>query len=196
MLHPFMPFITEHIWQRLDQKTPIMASSLPHVQKEIIDSGAENAMERIIEIIVAIRNIRAEMNIDQRQKLNAIISFEKACDLDIEKELTTYASRLAGVEKASFSQKAKRPKFSASSILDFCQVYIPLEGIVDTELEKRRLNTQLKDSESLLAIQEKKLSNKNFIEKAPKDIVEQELKKTTALKDKIKRIKENISNLS
>jgi valyl-tRNA synthetase len=196
MLHPFMPFITEEIWQKLAKKEPIMVSSWPHIQKQMIDKSSEKGMERIISIIVAVRNIRAEMNINPKQQLNAVISTNDEDVLALEDELAAYAEKLAGIRSLKIEKKAKRPELSAAGVLDFCQVFVPLGGIIDIDQERKRLSQQLEGLESNLNTLNKKLKNKEFLKKAPKDIVEKEKEKEHLLKDKIKRLKENIKNLS
>ncbi|MFH1868549.1 MAG: valine--tRNA ligase, partial [Candidatus Omnitrophota bacterium] len=98
LLHPFMPFVTEQIWQKLDTKKPIMVSSWPHVQEQIIDPDAEESMNRIIDIIVAIRNIRSEMNISPRSKIRVVVSTDDNGMINSEGEIKKYTHKLAGVE--------------------------------------------------------------------------------------------------
>ncbi|MFC1808128.1 valine--tRNA ligase, partial [Candidatus Omnitrophota bacterium] len=196
MLHPFMPFITEEIWQQLGEKEPIAKSKLPHIQRQIINEQAEADMEHIISIIVSIRNIRAEMNIGHKLEIEAVISSPKKEIIDLQDEIAIYASRLANVKSLKIGKAAKRPQRSASSILDFCEIFIPLEGIIDVEIEKARLQKGLKETESMLASLDKKLSNKNFVDRAPADIVAKERDKQDILKDKLTRISSNIENLS
>ncbi|NQT95362.1 MAG: valine--tRNA ligase [Candidatus Omnitrophica bacterium] len=196
MLHPFMPFITEEIWQKIGMEEPIMQSGLPHIQKQMIDEKSEKSMERIIEIIVAIRNIRAEMNIPHKLELDAIISTKEKDVKKYESELKVYTKRLSNIKELTIEKLKKRPKLSASSVLDFCEIFIPLEGVIDINVEMERLQKRLKEHESLLFSVAKKLSNKDFIQRAPKDIVEKEKGREEMLKDKLTRIKANIKSLA
>ena len=196
MLHPIMPFVTEQIWQKLDSEKPIITSPWPHFQKQMIDAKAEKAMERIIDIIVAIRNIRAEMNIGNKLQLKVLISTADDGIIASKEELSIYADRLANVKALEVKKAKARPKFSASAVLDFCEVFIPLEGVIDIGLERKRLDKKLQGLESILSALDKKLKNKGFVERAPKEVVEQEKERQKVLKDKVKRIKENIKSLS
>lgn len=196
MLHPIMPFVTEEIWQKLNPKEPIMVSPWPHVQKQMIDADAEKNMERIIDIIVAIRNIRAEMNIGYKPQLKVLISTTDADICASKEELSIYTNRLANVKELKVKKVKTRPKFAASSVLDFCEIFIPLEGVIDIDLERARLDKKLQDLESTLTVLDKKLKSKGFLKKAPGEVVEKEKEKQKTLKDRAKRLKENIKSLS
>jgi len=196
MLHPFMPFVTEEIWQKLEPDKPIMASSWPHLQKQIIDNVSEKKMERVIDIIVAIRNIRAEVNVGHKNSIDVIISTSDKEIIGLKDELSSYANKLSNVRGLKIEQLAKRPKLSASSVLDSCEIFIPLEGLIDVDVEKKRLGKSLQNLESALKGLDKKLKNKAFVERAPKEVVEREKERQAGLKDKAERIKRNIEDLS
>jgi valyl-tRNA synthetase len=191
-----MPFITEQIWQNLDSKTPIMASRWPHLQKEMMDKDTERQMDRIIEIIVAIRNIRAEMNIEPKQKIDVLISTADKVIKNLAAEITGYAQKLANANIVKIEKLSARPRHSASAVLDFCQIFIPLEGVIDMNIERERLNKKLSELESSLQGLDKKLSNKDFVKNAPAEVIEKEKEKQEVLKAKKKQLVENIKNLS
>jgi len=196
MLHPFMPFITEQIWQNLDQKEPLMASSWPSLDESIVDIKAEEAMQKIVDVIVGIRNIRADMNILPKAELECSVSTDDKSLKDSEEELRSYASRLARVKELRVEKLKEKPGFSASGVLDFGEIFIPLEGLIDIDLEKQRLEKALGEQESLLNTVSKKLSNKNFVDRAPKEIVAKEKEREKLLTDKIDRLKDNIKSLT
>lgn len=196
LLHPVMPFITEELWQALGSKGSIMASVWPAKDKAMIDTRASDCMEKVIAVITAVRNIRAEINIPYKVCIDVIIVSKDNELRSFLKEITIYAGRLANVESISLVKSAKQPKASASVILDFCQIYVLLEGKIDITAEKARLSKSLAESEKLFSLLRKRLGNKSFIERAPKDIVEKERLKESALKEKIARIKEAVKNLA
>ena len=196
ILHPFMPFITEEIWAKLNTKEPIITSKWPHIQPQIIDEKSEAAMERIIGIIVAIRNIRAEMNIGHKLQVNAIISTADKDIIAMKDEIVSYARKLANVNELKVETLKSRPKCSASSVLDFCEVFVPLEGVIDVSVEKERLQKSLKEIEGLLLSISKKLGNKDFVARAPQEVVEKEKEKEKILQEKLAKVKENIRNFS
>jgi len=196
LLHPVMPFITEELWQGLGCKDSIMVSSWPKTDKRFIDTQASDCMEKIIAIIAAIRNIRAEMNIPNKLKIDVLVSSRDSILKSFIEEIKVYAGRVSGVDNISIDEDIKQPKASASSILDFCQIYVPLQGKVDIVVEKARLSKNLAESEKFLSSLAKKLGNASFIDKAPKDIIEKERQKESVLKEKIVRIRETIENLA
>ncbi len=196
LLHPVMPFITEELWQAFDSGESIMVSSWPKADKRFVDRQASDCMEKIIAIITAIRNIRAEMNIAPKLKIDVLISSKDTALKHFLEEVKTYTGRLSGAENILIEDKINQPKASASSILNFCQIYVPLQGKVDIAVEKARLSKNLAESERFLNSLAKKLSNGSFIDRAPKEIVEKERQKEFVLKEKIARIKETIENLA
>ena len=196
LLHPIMPFITEELWQALDCEGSIMISSWPKIDKHLVDTRANDYMEKIVAIIIAIRNIRAEMNIPHKLKIDVLVNSDDKILKSFSEEVKIYAGRLSGVESIVIARGMKQPTASASNILDFCQIYVPLQGKIDIVAEKVRLNRNLAESERLLGGLAKKLSNNSFIDKAPKEIVEKEKRKESLLKEKITRIKETIENLT
>jgi valyl-tRNA synthetase len=196
MLHPFMPFVTEAIWQQIGMKEPVMASCWPDLEQGKIDKHAVENMDKLIKVMVSIRNIRAEMGISHKQAVSAIISTEDKGIVSIKEELCRYAERLANAGDVKIEKVRQRPKLCASSVLDFCEIFIPLEGIIDIDKERQRLYKALANAENFLITINKKLKNKAFIDRAPENIVQDEKQKALAQKDKISRIRENIKNLA
>ncbi len=195
LLHPVMPFITEELWQALDSEESIMLSKWPKIDKQLTDTASFDCMEKAIAIIVAVRNIRAEMNIAHKSKIDILIDSSDKDLISNLDEIKVYAEKTADIGSISIKKGIKQPKSSASAILDFCKVYVLLEGKIDIPAEKSRLSKNLNESEHLLAGLSKRLKNKSFIEKAPKDIVEKEKQKEKALKDKVAHIRSAIKNL-
>jgi valyl-tRNA synthetase len=196
MLHPFMPFVTEAIWQQIGMKEPVMASCWPDSGLGKIDKHAVENMDKIIKVMVSIRNIRAEMGIPHKQAVSAIISTADKGIISVKDELPRYAERLANAGDVKIEKIKQSPKLCASSVLDFCEIFIPLEGIIDIDKERQRLDKALSDAEKFLSAINKKLKNKAFTGRAPENIVQVEKQKALAQKDKIARIRESIKNLT
>ena len=196
MLHPFMPFVTEAIWQQIGLKEPVMASTWPQAHHDMIDSISIDNMDKLIKIIASIRNIRAETGISHKQEVSAIIFTEDNSLIGIKGELALYSKRLANVSHVNIEKLKHRPKLSASSVLDFCEIFIPLEGIIDIDKERARLNKDIVGAEQFLKAINKKLQNKAFIDRAPEHIVKDERQKAFIQKDRISRIRDNIKNLT
>lgn len=185
LLHPFMPFITEEIWQKLPQnENSIMVSAFPEFQESQTDEEIEKEMQVIMEVITGIRNIRGEMNLNPGLKLNVLI---KTQNREIQKSLldqVDYIRELARVERMEAGSNIEKPKVSASSVLGEMDLIIPLEGLMDFEEERNRVEKELKKIEKDLIFLDKKLSNPNFVKKAPAEVIEKDEHRKTSLSEK------------
>jgi valyl-tRNA synthetase len=196
MLHPFMPFVTEAIWQQIGMRDSIMASVWPRYKQGRADKRLVGSMDKIIGIIVSIRNIRAEMSIANKREIQAIISTRDEDIIGAREELELYLRQLAGVSSISIQKKQHKPRLSASSVMDFCGIFIPLEGVIDIDKERSRLDKDLAAAERFLSDIQERLRDKSFIDKAPEGIVQGQRQKALTQEDKIARIKENIKALT
>ncbi len=188
MLHPFMPFITEELWQLTNERKvgeSISVSEFPKADDKLINESAEKEMEFVKDIITAIRNIRGEMNIAPSKKVNAIIKSESVKDHQID-----YIKKLAKVDEIRVEADVQKPKASASAVLSNCEIYIPLEGLIDIEVEKQRLQKEITRLENSLAGIEKKLSNEKFVANAAPEVVEKERTKQKDWQENLKKLKE------
>jgi len=185
LLHPFMPFITEEIWQKLPKSgDSIMISAFPEFEAARSEPEVEEAMGKVMEVISGIRNIRGEMNLNPGLKLNALIKTRHA---DLEATLKKHAGfirELARVDQITIGPDIEKPQVSASSVLGEMDLIIPLEGLMDFEEERGRIEKELKKIEKDLIFLNKKLSNPNFVEKAPADVIEKDEKRKTTLSEK------------
>ena len=185
LLHPFMPFITEEIWQKLPQdENSIMVSVFPEYREAQTNEAIEKEMAVIMEVITAIRNIRGEMNLNPGLKLNVLV---KTQNPEIQQTLQyhgEYVRELARVEQLETGSNIEKPKVSASSVLGEMDLIIPLEGMMDFQEERKRVEKELKKIEKDLIFLDKKLSNPDFVKKAPVDIIEkdEQRKKSLSLK--------------
>jgi valyl-tRNA synthetase len=185
LLHPFMPFITEEIWQKLPKNgDSIMVSDFPKFRVDGSDAKVEEAMGKVMEVITGVRNIRGEMNLNPGLKLNVLI---KTSGADLEATLKKHAGfirELARVDQITIGLDIEKPEVSASSVLGEMDLIIPLEGMMDFEEEKRRIEKELKKIAKDLIFLDKKLSNPNFVKKAPAEVIEKDEKRKTALSKK------------
>ena len=198
LLHPIMPFITEDIWQRLPREhntASIMITSWPHLQKQFISKKIDNEMEILISVIQTVRNLRATWHVEPMKEVDICIKVKKKKDLTLINENKAYINKLARVKNISVSNKLKKPKHSAVTVKGDIEIFLPLEGIIDLEKEKNRLKKKLGEISNLLKGIEGKLKNRNFISKAPKQVVEKEKKRAAFLKTEIKNLKKNLKEL-
>jgi len=198
VLHPIVPFITEDIWQRFPKEhntRSIMVTKWPHVEKNFISLKVDSQMNVLIAIIQAIRNIRAEWRIDAKEEIDINIKFRNKNIADFVNANPSYIRKLSRVKDIVTAVKMKKPKHSAVSVLAECEIYIPLEGIIDLKKEKERLEKKLKQASDLVENIRKKLKNKSFIGKAPREVVKKERLREDALNEEIKGLRKNLKDL-
>jgi valyl-tRNA synthetase len=194
MVHPFMPFVTEEIWQLTKERNEgesISTSEFPEVKKELINPQADKDMEVVENIITAIRNIRGEMNIPPSKKINVLLKSSEVSERQID-----YIKKLARVEDLKAGENIVKPKASASSVVKSSEIYIPLEGLIDLDVERQRLQKEITRLEGSLTGIEKKLSNEKFVNGAPADVVEKERTKQRDWQENLSKLKEILENLN
>jgi valyl-tRNA synthetase len=202
MIHPFIPFITEELWQKFKEQYPeyfqsesIMIADWPSADAKQIDEQIEKIMENNIGIIRSVRNIRNKMNIERKQPLDLIISAEASpalTDIKPHEELIKHQANLSKIE---LGVKLAKPKHSATEIVNALQLFIPLEGIIDPEAEKKRLTDRLAKVQEHLALITNKLSDENFKARAPQAILQKELLRQEELAKQETNLKESLREL-
>lgn len=178
MLHPFMPFLTEEIWQKIPHLMEIkpvesiMISSFPENLKR--DSDSEEKMSFIIDAVTGIRTVRGELNIPPSAKINVFIkTFSENVNKTLNENLH-YIKSLARCDKITTGENIEKPEGSATSVKSAMEIYVPLKGVLDISSEIERLSKEIKKVEISISSLNKKLFNDDFIKKAPRDIVEKE----------------------
>ncbi|MGH7321784.1 MAG: class I tRNA ligase family protein, partial [Candidatus Rokuibacteriota bacterium] len=177
LLHPFMPFLTEEVWQRLPRPrraaASIMIARFPRPRQRDRDAAAEEAMGSLMAVVTAIRNVRSEMQIPPSRALTTIVRPPDARRAAILQSAMVPLAALARVE-VRVDSGASRPPQSALAVADGCEVYIPLEGVIDLRSEHRRLTRELGRVEEELARIEAKLAREEFRQRAPAAVVARE----------------------
>ncbi len=196
LLHPFMPFITEEIWQHLPGNTgSIMVSSWPRVNEAELDEEAEEQMQAVMDAIKAIRNIRAEMEVHPSRKAKLIIVTEGA-NIRLFEEAAIYFEKLAGASAVVVqSDRNSIAPNAVSAVTDTAQIFMPLEDLIDFEKELSRLNKEKENLDKELARVNGKLSNEGFIKKAPPAVVKEEEEKKAKYEEMMKRVLEQIEKI-
>ncbi|MDO9515606.1 MAG: valine--tRNA ligase [Syntrophales bacterium] len=196
LLHPFMPFVTEEIWQKVTQdEGSIMVSRFPEPDDSLEDRDARDRMELIQSIINSIRNIRGVMNISPSRKLKILISVPDSGTLSIMETGREYILDSANLEDLAIEANAREPKGSATGVVGSVRVYVLLEGVVDVAAEKERLEREIEKLEKDLGIVSKKLGNRDFMEKASPEIVKKEETKFNTLKEKSRVLEDALNRL-
>jgi len=192
LLHPFMPFITEEIWQHLPHAgESIMVAEYPEVRPELIDDTAGREMERIMEVITGVRNIRGEMGIPPLTQINIILIAEDKETAAALREHLGFVKDLAKVKEAQILVQGERPRAAATALANGVEVFVPLEGVIeDPHKEQQRLTKELTRLLADLELTQGKLSNEAFLHKAPPDKVQKErekLQEFSTLKEKLEQ---------
>ena len=198
LLHPFMPFITEEIWQHIPHEgDSIIVASWPVEQTTLTDKKAELNMEIVMETIKAIRNMRAEVNVAPGRKSEAILQLASAELVQLFELNASYVKTLAAVEPLNVSlTTAEKPENAMAAVVSGVEIYMPLKGLIDVDKETARLNKELLTLDKELARVSGKLSNEGFVAKAPPDVIEKEKAKQQEFEEKVKAINERLSYLA
>ncbi len=179
LAHPFMPFITEEIWQRIaplagiEGKT-IMLQPWPVANESRIDAAAEGDIEWLKELMVGLRNIRAEMNIGPGKPLPLFLKNANADDQRRLQENEALLKKLAKVESFTVLSDAEEAPLSATALVGDLQVLVPMAGLIDKDAELARLNKEIQRLQGEVARVGGKLSNAAFVDKAPPAVIEKE----------------------
>lgn len=194
LLHPFMPFITEEIWQALPHEgESIMISDFPVYNQEFKNAAAENDMTLIMDAIKGIRNIRSEMNVPPSKKAAIYIITEQAA---VFKSGEAFFKKLASASDVNVSgDKSGVPENAVSVIVPGAEILLPVDELVDKTKEMERLGKEKAKLEGEIKRVEGKLSNKGFTEKAPAKVVEEERQKGEKYKEMLAAVLESIEKL-
>ncbi len=185
LLHPFMPFLTEEIWQTLvGDGSSVMVSAFPAADEACSDPEAEAEMGIVMEVITRIRNIRGEMNVAPSLKLKVILATpEGALQETLEKGRISITN-LANLESLTITGETAEPKGAATAVAGPVRVYVILAGVIDIAGEKGRLEKEIARIEKDLAQVTKKLANPEFLAKAAEPVVAKEREKARGLGEK------------
>ncbi len=194
LLHPFMPFITEEIWQHLPHEgESIMISEYPSYDSALDFPNDEKAMALIMDAISAIRNRRAEMNVPPSKKAKVIIVTDKK---DVFGQGIAFFEKLASASEAVVqSDKSGVSDNAVNIVVPSAEIYLPLDELVDKSKELARLNDEKKKLEGEIKRVEGKLNNAGFVAKAPQKVVDEEKAKGEKYKEMLEKVLESIKNM-
>ena len=193
LLHPFMPFITEEIWHRLaDDKGSIMYADFPKASEFLYDQQALEEMSLVMDIIIAIRNIRGEMNIAPSKKVDILAEIPENRDIEVIRQNLSHIKNLAKVDSIEIFKEVSKPKASVTAVFGRNQIHVLLKGIIDFDEEKKRLRKEIKTLIKEMEASAKKLSSKGFLEKAPAEIVTGVRDKYESMKAELEKFEKNL----
>lgn len=197
LLHPYMPFITEEIYQCLPHEAEsIMISKWPVADESLVDPEAERGMNAIMDSIKAIRNMRAEVNANPGKKIPAIMLVSE--DLrEVVAHNDNYIKLLGGIDNLELRPlNGEKPENAMAAVVTGIEVYLPLAGLIDVEKETQRLSKELAAMEKDLQRAGGKLNNAGFLAKAPEDVIAKERAKYEELSGKIEAVKKRMAYLA
>lgn len=194
LLHPFMPFITEEIWSHLDENDMIIASSYPISQERLNFEDERASMEYVIDAITKIRNIRSNYSVPNKKTTKLYVETQDKNIIDIFESTKEYFIALSHVSEVIFKSEGIEENL-ISIVIDNAKIFIPSEELIDFEKELFRKLEEEKKVQSEIKRADGKLKNKNFIEKAPANLVEEEKEKLSRYKKILKDLQDDIENL-
>jgi valyl-tRNA synthetase len=195
LMHPFIPFLTEELWQQLPhQGDTIVKAPYPEVTQAWVDPDAEQQMAFVMEVISALRNIRSAFKIPNLTRLQPHIKASVAQAMMLE-QYQTYIVSLANISEMVIDQDMVRPAMSATAVLEQMEIYVPLAGLIDVELERTRLRRDLKKIEDDVVKLEVKLARRDFLDKAPEEIIEKEQAKYQGLRERAGKLVEALESI-
>jgi len=207
LLHPFMPYITEELWQRLPGNKPlhsayagasstIMLTSYPISSQEMIDDRAEREMSAIIDLVSRVRNIRSEMNIKPAERIPVIVGCP---DQELRNTFSSARDQIARLVRAaeiSIADQLNAPKASARAVLvGGAELAVPLEGLIDFEQERQRLGREQDKLRAEATKLEAQLANPSFVERAPAERVDEVRSRIADIAQRTSQLQQTIENL-
>ncbi len=204
LLHPFMPFVTEELWQNVKQHFPeeshmtdsIMTTSYPVADSGAIDPEAERAMNSVIEIIRSIRNVRARYKVEAAKQIEAwVYADELLPQISSQAEAIKTLARVNPLAIAPRRERKSDVGRAVVLVLKESEVILPWASLVDLSVEEQRLTREREVTEARIGQLDARLRDNDFLAKAPQHVVEKEKQRLTELSDKLERVKLEISQL-
>jgi valyl-tRNA synthetase len=194
LLHPFCPFITEEIWQKLPHEGLSIAKAAWPTASAKVDEEALRDFGALMEVVGAVRNLRAEKKVDPKREVRALLSAPAALLPGLKAQQAVMES-LAKMKVEALAESVSPPKGAAAGLAGAVQVFLPLEGMVDLGEERARLVKEGEKLKGLLEGQHRKLSNEAFVSKAPAKLIEAEKAKVAELEAAIAKLQLTLKEL-
>jgi valyl-tRNA synthetase len=196
LLHPFMPFITEEIWQNLPHAgESITTAAWPVVKPELTDDQAAQEMKLLVEMIRSVRNIRAEVNTPLSKKIKMIVKAKDESVLKAVESNRSYIERFCNPDELQMGVDIEVPEKAMTAVVTGLEIILPLEGLINIDEEIARLNKELDRLNKEVDRVQKKLSNEGFMKKAPESVVAEERAKEKDYLEKRDTVEARIKEL-
>ena len=196
LLHPFTPHITEEIWSFLNQENSSLLANSQNVpyNHNHVNISIEKDINLLMTTISSVRNIKASLNIAPSKPINMLVRGSDKLTSILENNMELM-SRMLKIEKLEVGDNILKPAQSATAVVENLEIFIPLKGLIDIEQEIKRLEKQVSDMQGRLNAVSKKLENKNFVDRAPSEIIAHERNKFEDYKQQLDKLKENLKSL-
>jgi valyl-tRNA synthetase len=198
LLHPFMPFVTEHVYLELtggDDNDTISFGPWPKPSGRHINDALEQSLEQIQSVVTAVRSLRAELNVAPGKKSDLYIKVADPAFESLLNDHIEYFRSLAKVDQLHTGPDIKKPPVSASAVISGAEIFVPLAGLIDIDVEKNRLQKDLKGISNALEKTSKKLANADFLANAPTDVIDREKEKKEDYQERIEKINRNLEQI-
>ena len=201
LTHPFMPFITEEIWQRVapltgNNQDSIMLQSYPKANNQLISNNAIKEINWVMSFILGLRRIRGEMNIAPGKKLNVLLQHGTTEDHDLKTKTEHFLIKLGRLDSITWLDDHETPPESAIALVGTLQILIPMSGLIDKAAEITRLEKEILKVTKELPRIEGKLKNPNFIARAPQSVIDKEKEKLTNLNLSLSQLKTQLQKIT
>ncbi len=200
LLHPIMPYITEELWQGIRTHFPmpeesVMIAEFPIADAKLIDQAIADEMAFMQESIVAVRNLRKQVNLPPATEISVHVRLAEARQQSLFNRYESYFRKLAKVSELKAEVGLTKPPASLSAVVRNIEIFLPLSGLIDLNQEKERLTKQLAKLEGELASVQRKLANDSFVSNAKPEVVERERQRLAEVSTKVELTRNQIADL-
>ena len=196
LFHPYAPFMTEEIWQhvKLDDEPDLIVADFPQFDARFVSRDVDK-MEFIQQVIIQVRTIRSEMNVPPSKEINIIARPVDVAQKERLEAVGNYLKKLARVGELILDANATKPSGSATAVVEKMELFIPLEGLIDVDKEVERLVKEIASKSGFVTSLNKKLTNENFVSRAPAEVVEVERQKLSQAEEALAKLEESLRSL-
>jgi len=196
LLHPYTPYITEELWSqfKLDDESMLITSPWVRVDESFINNEVEGEIQLLTQVISRIRNVRASLNISPGKRANLVARGDHSLTQILQTH-QVYLNRLVKIDDLECGSNIDKPSQSATAVVQGMELFIPLADLINIDDEISRLEKQISDMNGRLGAVNGKLSNTNFVDRAPKDVVDNEKRKQAEYQSSLKKLQDNLASL-
>jgi valyl-tRNA synthetase len=197
MMHPFMPFVTEELWQNITEGTrPLSLENWPEMKKEAINPGAVLQMDTLIDVVSAIRNIRSQFNLKPAETIDCHFSANDASGRKLLEKNAEVLKALVKLKSFQIHDDLPVMKDAVAGVVASIKFVLPLTGLIDLDKEKEKMRQEITMAEKSIAGIAQRLSNESFTSKAPPEVIEKEQATLAQRQQRIKELQDILKNLN